>query len=207
MTRRRTRRAAGRHRRKVVFRDALGLPLDEFLSNVWGQRVYGPHACAHRPQAADVAVMADIDYMLGHAQFRGAYAQPLRGGKSDSDKRTTTAGTGADAAYIYGQFAKGFSIRFLNAHRFLPRVAGFVAELSTALAEYVDANIYLSPANGEGLVVHYDSHDIFVLQCVGSKRWRLYVDDYADAANGRPAPLPTSIASGIGPGGSNGKSS
>ena len=74
-----------------------------------------------------------------------------------------------------------FSIRFLNAHRFLPRVAGFVAEFSTALAEYVDANIYLSPANGEGLVVHYDSHDIFVLQCVGSKRWRLYVDDYADA--------------------------
>ena len=165
----------------AFFRDALGLPLDEFLSNIWGQRAYGPHACAPGLQAAGVAVMADIDYLLSQARFQGVHAQPIRNGAALPDRRTTDAGASADAAYVYGQFAKGVSFRFIDAQRYLPRVADFVAEFAAALAERVNANIYLSPANSEGLDVHYDSHDVFVLQCVGSKRWRLYVDDYADA--------------------------
>lgn len=163
------------------FQDAFGMPLEEFLSNIVGQRAYGPHATAARLQAADVAVMADIDYMLSQARFRGADAEPIRNSAA-RPPGTTDAGSGADPAYLYGQFAKGTAIRFLNAHRYLPRVAGFAAELGAALAEAIGANIYLTPANGEGLDRHCDSHDTIVLQCVGSKRWRLHVDDYADAS-------------------------
>lgn len=176
------------------FRDALGVGIDEFLLNIAGQRAYGPHASAARLQAADVAVMADIDYMLSHARFHGTDAQPIRNGIGESDKRTGGPGGRADAAYIYGQFAKGRSFRFMAAHRYLPRVAGFAAQLAAALAEAVGANVYLTPADGEGLSVHFDSHDVFVLQCVGGKRWRLYADDYAQ--RGR---RPTGKASAFNP--------
>ena len=90
-----------------------------------------------------------------------------------------------DAAYVYGQFARGSSLRFQRVDRYLPRVAGFGAELAAVLGDQVGANLYLAPANGGGLVRHYDSHDVIVLQCIGSKRWRLYADDYA---NGRERP-------------------
>ena len=166
---------------ETFFRDALGVPVDEFLLNIFGRRAYGPHPSAARLQAADVAVMADIDYLMSHARFPGTDAQPIRDGRAQPERRTTDAGAGADPAYVYGQFAKGRSIRFLHVHQYLPRVAAFTAELATALGEATSANIYLTPAKGEGLDLHYDNHDVFVLQCVGSKRWRLYVDDYTNA--------------------------
>ena len=162
------------------FQDALGMPAEDFLLNVAGQQAYGPHAVAARLDPADLAVMADLDYMMNHARFRGGNVQPIRGGAAIRDRRTSAAGKGPDAAYIYGQFAKGYGIRFVQVERYLPRVAGFVAELAAALAESVQANIYVTPADGEGLDLHYDSHDVFVLQCVGRKRWRLLADEYAD---------------------------
>ena len=163
------------------FRDALGVPIDKFLQNIVGQQIHGPHPSAARLRAADLAAMADVDYVMGHARFRGSDAQPIRSGVAQADKSTTDAGALADAAYIYRQFAKGSSIRFLGVQRFLPGVSGFAAELAAALAEPVGANIYITPANGEGLSLHYDPHDVFVLQCVGSKTWRLYEAEYANA--------------------------
>lgn len=173
------------------FHDAFGMPLEAFLANIVGQQAYGPHASAAGLQAADVAVMADIDYMLSQARFRGADAEPIR----NASARPPGAGSSADPVYIYGQFAKGTAIRFRNAHRYLPRVAGFATELAAALAERVSASMYLIPANGEGLDLHYDSHDTIVLQCVGSQRWRLHVDDYADARE-----QPTGADCGFDPG-------
>lgn len=36
------------------------------------------------------------------------------------------------------------------------------------------ANVYLTPAGAQGFAAHYDTHDVLVLQTVGSKTWRLY---------------------------------
>ena len=162
------------------FRDALGVPVEEFLQNIAGKRAYGPHASAARLQAADLVAMADIDYMLNQPQFDASAVHVIRDGAANPQKRAITARGGVDAAYIYGEFAKGCSLRLLAAHRRLPRVAGFAAELAAALGEHVGANLYLAPASSDGLARHYDSHDVLVLQCIGSKRWRLYADDYAN---------------------------
>ena len=167
------------------FRDALGVPSDEFLQNIAGQRAYGPHASAARLQAADLVAMADIDYMLNQPQLDASDVHIIRDGGANPQKRAVTARGAVDVAYIYGEFAKGYSLRLLAAHRCLPPVAGFAAEIAAALGEHVGANLYLTPASGGGLMRHYDSHDVLVLQCIGSKRWRLYADDYA---NGRERP-------------------
>lgn len=173
------------------FRDALGVSIDEFLQNISGQRAYGPHPSAPRLQAAGLVAMADIDYMLNSPRFRGPRVEPIRGGGGIATRRTTRAGERADAAYIYRQFATGASLRFFSVQRFLPGLSRFAAELAAALAQPVRATIYLAPANGGGLGRHFDDIDVFVLQCLGSKRWRLYVDDYA---NGRERPTGVAYA-------------
>jgi uncharacterized RmlC-like cupin family protein len=38
----------------------------------------------------------------------------------------------------------------------------------------VQANAYATPAAARGFAVHHDTHDVFVLQVSGSKRWRIY---------------------------------
>jgi hypothetical protein len=38
----------------------------------------------------------------------------------------------------------------------------------------VQANAYATPASSRGFGLHHDTHDVFVLQVSGRKRWRLY---------------------------------
>ena len=45
----------------------------------------------------------------------------------------------------------------------------------------LQVNAYLTPESSRGLNVHYDIHDVFVMQTEGRKRWRIYDN---------PVPLP-----------------
>lgn len=53
-----------------------------------------------------------------------------------------------------------------------------LATLCQNLQHYLNhltiANLYLSPKESKGLIAHFDTHDVFVLQIEGSKRWYLY---------------------------------
>jgi ribosomal protein L16 Arg81 hydroxylase len=49
-----------------------------------------------------------------------------------------------------------------------------VRSIELELSARMQTNIYLSPREAQGLRVHYDSHDVFVLQVHGVKHWKLY---------------------------------
>lgn len=155
--------------------EILGLPAEAFLSDVQEQAVRGPHRAAARV-AAGVVAMADVDYLLNHAALQPSDVHIISGRAQTRDRRVFDWGGVPNAAYVYQQFLEGKTVRFHAAHRYLPRVAGFADDLSSALAVEVGANVYLSPEGGKGLDPHYDSHDVVVLQCVGAKRWRIYAD-------------------------------
>jgi ribosomal protein L16 Arg81 hydroxylase len=38
----------------------------------------------------------------------------------------------------------------------------------------VQANLYMTPAGSKGFGLHYDTHDVFILQLEGEKRWQVY---------------------------------
>jgi ribosomal protein L16 Arg81 hydroxylase len=50
------------------------------------------------------------------------------------------------------------------------------------LSQPVQANAYLSPANSRGFDLHYDTHDVFILQVEGIKEW-----EFRDAGAALPA--------------------
>ncbi|MDQ4048817.1 MAG: cupin domain-containing protein, partial [Actinomycetota bacterium] len=50
----------------------------------------------------------------------------------------------------------------------------YCRELESRLGCPVQANAYYTPASAQGFAVHHDTHDVFVLQVSGSKRWRIY---------------------------------
>lgn len=155
--------------------DVLGLPVEDFLSDVLEQAVLGPHRAASRV-AAGVAAMADVDYLLNHAALQLSDVHIVDGLAETRDRRIFDRGGAPNADYVYQQFLEGKTVRFKGVHRYLPRVAGFADDLSSALAVEVRANLYLTPEGGQGLDAHYDSHDVVVLQCAGAKRWRIYAD-------------------------------
>ncbi|MFF3511663.1 cupin domain-containing protein [Streptomyces sp. NPDC002573] len=63
-----------------------------------------------------------------------------------------------------------------------------VARLSEELDRRVEAFFFVTPAGGQGLAVHRDDADVFVLQAAGHKTW--YVHDAPAVADWSPGELP-----------------
>ena len=80
----------------------------------------------------------------------------------------------ADPGRVAAQFADGATI-VLQAlhHNWLP-LARFCRALEVELGHPVQANSYYTPRRSQGFAVHHDTHDVFVLQVSGEKRWLVY---------------------------------
>jgi hypothetical protein len=53
------------------------------------------------------------------------------------------------------------------------KLGQFCRRLARETVSRYQTNIYLTPANGKGFTAHWDNHDVFVLQVIGSKHWKV----------------------------------
>ncbi len=82
---------------------------------------------------------------------------------------------------VFAAYRDGHSL-LLNQVQTRHRATGLLTRaLETALVErgvllgrHIGANAYLSPPRSQGFAIHYDPHDVFILQLAGRKTWRIY---------------------------------
>lgn len=86
----------------------------------------------------------------------------------------TATGGALDVAAVYQLFNAGSTIVLAFLDSVLPPLVWLCRGLEGELNFPLQANVYLTPARGQGAKHHYDTHDVFVLQIVGSKRWTMY---------------------------------
>ncbi len=75
-----------------------------------------------------------------------------------------------------------------------PHLGRTANNLALDLGHAVQVNAYLSPAAAKGLELHFDYHDVFVLQLDGAKRWRVWEPlerTRHPVRSGPPEPMPT----------------
>ena len=72
------------------------------------------------------------------------------------------------------EYAAGATIVLQALHLHSQPAALYCRELEAGLGWPVQANAYRTPASSQGFGVHHDTHDVFVLQVAGHKRWRIY---------------------------------
>jgi hypothetical protein len=70
--------------------------------------------------------------------------------------------------------AEGATIVLQALHLHWHPAAVYCRGLERELGFPVQANAYATPASARGFAVHHDTHDVFVLQVAGTKRWRIY---------------------------------
>jgi len=75
---------------------------------------------------------------------------------------------------VLSEFDAGATIVLQGLHLNWTPLARYSRALEARLGEPVQANAYLTPRRSQGLPVHHDTHDVFVLQVSGSKRWLVY---------------------------------
>jgi ribosomal protein L16 Arg81 hydroxylase len=80
----------------------------------------------------------------------------------------------ADVERVAAAFEGGATIVLQGLHLHWPPLARFCRGLEATLGHPVQANSYYTPRGSQGLAVHHDTHDVFVLQISGEKRWLVY---------------------------------
>lgn len=79
-----------------------------------------------------------------------------------------------DAVEVLRHYAAGATIVSSGMHQHHPALADLCTGLSVALHAPVQANVYLTPKREQGFRLHYDTHDVIVVQVEGAKRWQLH---------------------------------
>src|SRR6266436_101280 len=75
---------------------------------------------------------------------------------------------------LFSLIATGATVIISAAERAIPKLGQFCLGLEKELGIRIQANLYITPPNETGFKVHFDPHDVFILQAAGKKQWRLF---------------------------------
>jgi cupin superfamily protein len=150
-------------------------------------REYWARAPLYRPGAdaaafRDLLGVADVDHLISSVMLRTpafrlvSQGKPLAPGTYTKSGRVGSRPVSdlADPGKVYEHFRRGATIVLQSLHRYWPPLTRFCRELELAITHPVQVNVYATPPASQGLGVHHDSHDVFVLQVYGRKRWDVY---------------------------------
>ncbi|MEZ5742907.1 MAG: cupin domain-containing protein [Sphingomonadaceae bacterium] len=89
------------------------------------------------------------------------------------------------AGALANQLDRGATLVLNHAHELDPALCALADAIAEELQVRCGANIYASLGDEAGLALHWDEHDVFVLQIAGRKHWRVHA-----AVEGEPFGLP-----------------
>lgn len=79
-----------------------------------------------------------------------------------------------DIGQIQSEYRSGATVVLPALQRTWPALRQLCTALEDDLSHAVHANVYLTPGDSPGFTPHYDTHEVFVLQIAGNKRWRVF---------------------------------
>jgi hypothetical protein len=107
----------------------------------------------------------------GDTRDRGTYTSTRRWGSTRYDGVL-------DPVRTVAALADGATLVLQSLHTWWAPLGRFCADLHGVLGHPTQANAYLTPADERGLGLHYDTHDVVVLQTAGHKRWEVFAPRY-----------------------------
>ena len=137
---------------------------------------------------AGLLSIADLDAFLRTDAARHPRVTMADGGRQGSaaippDEYLQTEGSRIDLPRLLARHDAGGSLVVSQFHELHAPLAQFCRGLEKVFLHPVQANIYLTPPGAQGFRVHFDTHDVLVMQVSGAKSWRVW-DDI-------PFPLPS----------------
>jgi lysine-specific demethylase/histidyl-hydroxylase NO66 len=162
-------------------RRCIAVPVEEFSDRYWSREpLYSP-ASQRRGDFADLFSEAAADELVSRRGLRTPFARMVKqGSELNSVSYTRAGGVGATIAdqvaddKVLAQLADGASLVLQGLHRTWPPLIEFGSDLAAQLGHPVQINAYVTPSQNQGFSAHYDTHDVFVLQISGRKRWLIH---------------------------------
>jgi bifunctional lysine-specific demethylase and histidyl-hydroxylase NO66 len=154
---------------------------DEFLTEYWERK---PLSLARGEDGRfdDLLSAADTETLVCSSGIRYPAFRLVKAGEKldlrdytvDLSWRPAAFTGAADVQRVLTEFEAGATIVLQALHLHWRPLAEFSRALEARLGHPVQANAYYTPRRSQGLPVHHDTHDVFVLQVAGEKRWLVY---------------------------------
>jgi bifunctional lysine-specific demethylase and histidyl-hydroxylase NO66 len=155
---------------------------DKFADAYWGRQPLLSRA-GELPGSgfADLLSPDDVDELLSRRGLRTPFIRVAdRGTVLPAARFTGSGGLGAEIGdqvaddKIMRLYADGATLVLQGLHRIWSPLIDFTRQLAGELRQPLQVNAYLTPPGSQGFSTHYDTHDVFVLQVDGTKRWRIH---------------------------------
>jgi ribosomal protein L16 Arg81 hydroxylase len=79
-----------------------------------------------------------------------------------------------DTDKVVAAYRSGASVALPELHLSWEPLGALCSALEAYFDHAVRANAYITPGNSKAFALHYDTHEVFVLQIGGKKHWRVY---------------------------------
>jgi len=162
-------------------------PAEVFAREIWARKPWLSRAEDLPGSVTDVFSLQAADELLSQRGLRTPFIRLAKDGRVLPGSRFTgSGGAGASIAdqvqddAVMRLFADGATVVLQALHRTWPAVGELAAGLSEDLGHAVQVNAYITPPQSQGFAAHYDTHDVFVLQIAGRKRWRIHEPVFTD---------------------------
>lgn len=146
---------------------------DEFVKDYWEKSFL--HLQRNNPDLYhDLFSLDDIDRWLASTGTGAANSVLITA--HEGSKSSTQGYRPRDITVdkIYEAFGQGSSIVLNQLEDSWPPVFSFAKALGRTFSGDIGLNAYLTPKESQAFPLHWDPHDVFVLQVSGQKLWRLH---------------------------------
>lgn len=183
--------AAGHTGRSRLDRPSLArcisVTTSEFAQQFWSSAPLLSDSTELMRDFSDLFSTEAVDELVSERGLRTPFLRMAKNGSVlAASNFTRSGGVGATIGdqvaddKVLAELAGGATLVLQALHRTWPPLIRFGSELAVELGHPVQINAYITPPQNQGFAAHYDTHDVFVLQVAGSKRWTIHppvIDD------------------------------
>lgn len=156
------------------------LAVGDFFENHWEKKIL--HLRHQAGYFNNVLRLSDIDDLLSQQNLLPDGIKLMNSGEGIDVHHWTkaeklldgTIKTVVDTQKLFKYFNSGATIIINAAEKCITRLANACRNFEQEMQIRVQANIYVTPPNSQGFAMHYDPHDIFLMQIKGPKTWQIY---------------------------------
>lgn len=146
---------------------------ERFFADYWEKQPLVIHR-QHSEYYGSLLSLDEIDRALTTLDLRYPNVILKNAARDVGPDDYTVRGGSLEVAKVYQLFAEGSTVTLAYLDTVIPPLTALCRGLEAEFSCPFQANVYLTPPGSQGAKVHYDTHDVFVLQITGSKRWTIF---------------------------------
>src|SRR5438445_1082816 len=116
----------------------------------------------------DLLTLQDFDRAVASAP---AYVKAAEAKSKKSVRNESETASGLE--HTLAEMRTGSTLVLDQLQQREPKLGLLCRLLEQELGHRFQTNCYLTPPQGQGFTPHWDNHDVFVLQILGSKQWKV----------------------------------